>query len=254
MAASKFRIRFRKAGDLRFLSHHDLMRAFERMLRRAQLPFRSTEGFHPKPKMAFASALALGIVGLQEVIEIEFEEELAAEDVHARLSDKTLPGLTILQVRRIELRRKAMVTRAGYRIGLMTDDDLPHRAQNLLAQSEIWMQRDKPQPRRVDIRPYLQRLAVEDAGLLMEFTVTPNGTARPEEILRLLGLEKLLHNGGVLERVLLEIQDEIASVVGEPSEGSSEREGAIEREAVSGCARLVTDNGRLTTDQSKGHS
>jgi len=55
MDFDKFRIRFRKVGDLRLLSHHDLMRTFERMLRRAGLPFRSTEGFHPKPRMVFAS-------------------------------------------------------------------------------------------------------------------------------------------------------------------------------------------------------
>src|SRR5580700_3488370 len=56
----KVRIRFRKGGDLRLVSHHDLMHVFERMFRRATLPFHSTEGFNPKPRMAFALSLALG--------------------------------------------------------------------------------------------------------------------------------------------------------------------------------------------------
>ena len=47
----KIRIRFRKGGDLRLLSHHDLMRSFERMLRRAALPLRNSQGFHPKPRL-----------------------------------------------------------------------------------------------------------------------------------------------------------------------------------------------------------
>ena len=67
-ARAKFRIRFRKSGELRWLSHHDLMDCVERMLRRAALPYRSTQGFHPKPRMVFALSLALGIVGCAEVL------------------------------------------------------------------------------------------------------------------------------------------------------------------------------------------
>ena len=62
--ASKVRLRFAKGGSLRWLSHHDLMRAFERMLRRAALPFRRTQGFHPHPRLVFALSLPLGVVGV----------------------------------------------------------------------------------------------------------------------------------------------------------------------------------------------
>src|SRR5260221_12041150 len=101
MARDKFRIRFRKGGDLRLLSHHDLMRTFERMLRRARLPFRSTEGFHPQPRMVFALSLSLGAVGLEEVVELELTEELIPEDVLKVLSVEAPPGLDLLSVRRI---------------------------------------------------------------------------------------------------------------------------------------------------------
>src|SRR5579859_6858411 len=57
----KVRIRFKKCGDLRFLSHHDLMHCFERMFRRGSLPVKASQGFHPMPRMAFALSLALGI-------------------------------------------------------------------------------------------------------------------------------------------------------------------------------------------------
>jgi len=75
MARHKVRIRFRKAGDLRMVSHHDLMRCFARMLRRAALPFRSSEGFHPKPRLSFPLSLALGIVGCEEVVDLELDED-----------------------------------------------------------------------------------------------------------------------------------------------------------------------------------
>ena len=57
MAGDKIRFRFRKTGVLRLLSHLDLVRSTERALRRADIPFRSTAGFHPSPRMVFALSL-----------------------------------------------------------------------------------------------------------------------------------------------------------------------------------------------------
>jgi radical SAM-linked protein len=218
MAVSKFRIRFQKARDLRFLSHHDLMRTFERMLRRAALPFRSTEGFHPKPRMAFASALALGIVGLQEVVEIEFDGELAAEEVHDRLARQALPGLVILSVRPMDPKLKAQPCRATYRLPLDRDRriEIVERLRQLVQEPQCWVQRLHPQPRRVDIRPYFVEFEVSRTALDIVFRVTPQGTARPEECIELLGLSGLLQDGAVLERTALEIQDETPSVHTEP--------------------------------------
>ena len=65
MLGDKLRFRFAKTGTLRLLSHHDLMRCLERMLRRADLPFKSTAGFHPGPRVVFALSLPLGVVGLR---------------------------------------------------------------------------------------------------------------------------------------------------------------------------------------------
>src|SRR5262245_17008747 len=98
MVVDKVRIRFRKGGDLRLVSHHDLMRAFERMLRRAALPFRSTSGFHPKPRLVFALSLPLGIVGCDEVAELELTEPVDPADIHARLAQQAPAGLEILSV------------------------------------------------------------------------------------------------------------------------------------------------------------
>ncbi len=65
----KLRIRFRKTGDLRLISHRDLARAFERLFRRADLPLAMSQGFHPHARINFPSALALGIQGEDEVVE-----------------------------------------------------------------------------------------------------------------------------------------------------------------------------------------
>src|SRR6266478_5197236 len=82
----KYRIRFRKAGDLRLVSHHDLMNCFERMLRRAALPFHSTEGFNPRPRLVFALSLALGIAGREEVADLELDGTIDPDEIRDRLA------------------------------------------------------------------------------------------------------------------------------------------------------------------------
>ncbi len=100
----KVRLRFRKDGALRLLSHHDLMRCFERMLRRAALPVRQSQGFHPKPRLVFALSLPLGVIGCEEVVELELDEILPPEEVRERLVRQAPPGLDILSLRRIDSR------------------------------------------------------------------------------------------------------------------------------------------------------
>src|SRR5580704_8175015 len=135
MFRDKVRIRFRKAGDLRLVSHHDLMRCFERMLRRAALPFHSTEGFNPKPRLVFALSLPLGVVGCEEVVELELDEELPPEEIHARLARQTPAGLDVLTVRRVPPKTTAQVRLLTYRLPVPPErpPDLPERITALLA-------------------------------------------------------------------------------------------------------------------------
>jgi radical SAM-linked protein len=206
------RIRFRKGGDLRLVSHHDLMRCFERMLRRADLPYHSTQGFNPKPRMAFALSLALGIVGSQEVLELELDADLPPEEVRDRLARQAPPGLDILSVKRIDRKSRGQVRRVTYRVAVPPERaaGLPERTAALLAAPECWIERTRPQNRRLDLRPYLHALRVLPGALEMDLWVTPNGTARPDEVLGLLGLSDLLEAGAVLERTRVELHDEMS--------------------------------------------
>jgi radical SAM-linked protein len=139
----KVRIRFGKGGDLRLVSHHDLMQCFERMLRRAQLPFHSTQGFNPKPRMAFALSLALGVTGLEEVLELELEALLPVEEIHARLVSQAPAGLIILSIRRVERSTRAQVRRACYRLPIPAERrvGLPARLAELLAATHCHVER-----------------------------------------------------------------------------------------------------------------
>ncbi len=163
------------------------------------------------PKMSLASALGLGVVGREEVAEVEFAEDLPSEEVHERLAAQAPPGLRIRSVRPIERRQTAQVCRTVYFLPLKPADhpELSQRISGLLAQDECWVERAQPHRRQVNIRPYLRDLTVTAEGLILDFAVTPQGTARPDEVLALLGLGDLRAAGAVLERTVVEIQDEI---------------------------------------------
>jgi radical SAM-linked protein len=208
----KYRLRFRKAGDLRLVSHHDLMHCFERMFRRAALPVPRTQGFNPRPRMWFALSLALGIVGDNEVLEIELTEPLAAEEVLTRLAAQAPPGISFLSSRSIDVRAGAHVRRAFYRLEIdVPPADLAARCAAVLAQPHIWAERQRPKPRRLDVRPFISELTPGTAGLSMALWITDNGAARPEEIISALGLGDDLPDGATIVRTDLELDDEISA-------------------------------------------
>jgi radical SAM-linked protein len=210
MVSDKVRIRFCKSGDLRLISHHDLMRTFERMLRRAGLPYHSTSGFNPKPRLVFASPLPLGVQGAEEVVELELDETLPPEEVCRRLASQAPAGLEIRSARRVAPGTTAHVCLARYRIPLPPGryPDLSQRIGQLLDQPSCLVERRQPRVRRIDVRPFLAALRVTGEALEMDLRVTPGGTARPDDVLGLLGLAELLRNGGVLERTGLDLEDE----------------------------------------------
>jgi radical SAM-linked protein len=209
----KVRLRFRKSADLRFLSHHDLMRTFERMLRRAQIPFGTTEGFNPKPRMVFALSLPLGIIGCEEVAELELCEAIPAEVVLDRLRAATVPGLDILSVRRLDsFRQSAHPHRAIYRIPLPPGREigLPERIGQILSQTELWVDRLRPEPKRINVRPMIDQIRIVPGAIELDLWTKPSGIARPDEVLGLLGLQEILEAGAVIERTRLELEDEIS--------------------------------------------
>jgi radical SAM-linked protein len=206
----KVRIRFRKDGDLRLVSHHDLMQCFERMLRRADIPFCTTNGFNPQPRLVFALSLPLGIVGGDEVVELELKEDVPAEEIRQRLLQQAPAGLDMLSARRIDPKAHGQPCRVRYRVEvpLPLREHLPAQIDRLLACSEHWIERTRPHARRINLRAFLSDLRLVGSFLEMEIRVTPQGTARAEEVLAALGLGELPSAGAILERTKLELDDE----------------------------------------------
>lgn len=210
MTGDKFRFRFSKTGTLRLLSHHDLMRCLERMLRRAAVPFKLTAGFHPSPRVVFALSLPLGVVGRDEVVEIELTESRDSDELLASLNAQAPAGLTFTRATPVPMKATALPRRVVYRLPLPPDRvaDAESAAARLMSEEKVWVNRIHPQPKRINIRPYFRRVAVADGVLELDLWVTGTGSAKAEELLRLLGVLDVQASGAVLERAAIEIHDE----------------------------------------------
>ncbi len=230
MAGDKIRLRFSKTGPLRLLSHHDLMRAAERMLRRAELPFRSTRGFHPTPRLVFALPAPLGAECLDEVVELELLTALDADEVRARLNAVAPEGLHFTRAAEVPLEATAMVRSVMYTLPVPDGlaDSTRAKVEELLAAEKVWVERQIPNPRRLNLRPFVAALGVQDiyaAGwtLFMMTWVTNAGTARADELIRLLGLEAHHRAGALLSRIAVEIHDEVSCAATDgPPQGPAE--------------------------------
>jgi radical SAM-linked protein len=97
-AVQRLRLRYAKRGRLRFSSHRDFQRAFERALRRSEVPMAYSAGFSPHPKVSYANAAATGVASEAEYVEIAVTARCDPERVRAALDASLPPGLDVLEV------------------------------------------------------------------------------------------------------------------------------------------------------------
>ncbi len=208
MTESRFRVRLRfsKCGDLRWIGHRDLIRLMERLFRRAQLKLSMSQGFHPKPRMSYASALAVGIEGLEEVLQLELSEEMALDTLLERLREQSPDGLKWVDA--VLADTKPFATSATYEIEIPEDVQAPtHTAiDNFLAATSHVVQRTSKQT-EVDVRGGVDHVELRGSMLRFVVPIGQNGAVRPREVLQALGLEQLESLGSVLKRTRLELAD-----------------------------------------------
>jgi radical SAM-linked protein len=185
------------------------MRCLERTLRRAGIPMAQSQGFNPRPKMVFTLALALGIEGQREVLELELAEPWEAEEVLRRLAEFAPPGLEFLEAEAVPPGRAAQAVSVEYTLDVPADRQAAARAAlaEFLA-SERWpYTRHRPDRTvELDLRPFVIDAALEPQGVLrLRMQIAPNGSARAEEVIDALGLRELLGQGSVLARTAVEL-------------------------------------------------
>ncbi|SRR5579871_1312988 len=196
----KYLLTFEKGEPIRWLGHLDILRTFERAIRRAALPIAFSNGFNPRERLVFASALSTGVTGSAEPMSLELTEPLAAETVQNCLNAALPPGLQIRACEEIpEAEARDLLKgydRAEYRVVCTcppeTQESLVETAIcDLLARTQITIVREREgRSKSVDIRPYLYMLAlvpqsVANARLSLDMVVGlgESGAAKPTEII-----------------------------------------------------------------------
>jgi radical SAM-linked protein len=195
----RYRITFGKNGALRFTSHLDLARTWERALRRAGTPLVYTQGFNPRPRLQLAAALPLGYASTCELLDAWLETGLAdLDEFSARLSETVPDGLQIYEIEEVPLNDPSLQSITRYaryhvRVGESLDIDvLNTRVGELMARKEIWHER---RGKTLDIRPLIYALETvpgESGALLMSLALSQErGTLRPDDVLDELGVDPL---------------------------------------------------------------
>ena len=169
-----------------------MMRLWERALRRAGLPLRMSQGFNPHLKMSLVEPRSVGIASEAEILEFELADWVNPEAVLGKLRRQVPAGMRIDSLDLLRPTDKARPVAVVYVARLETPCvDLEERIARLLAQSEAPVVRRRPKAdKHLDARPFIEQLEATDGGSVRMVLVTgPKGTARPDEILRLLGLD-----------------------------------------------------------------
>ncbi len=195
----RLRVRYAKRGRLRFTSHRDFSRAFERAVFRARIPMAYSSGFNPHPRISYAGAAPTGSASEAEYLELALAQVVVPRDVHAMLDEALPPGLDVLEV--VESPGGSLsdlLEGSRWRIAVDADPATATDAvSRFLAADEALVERmTKKGMREFDARGAVVSLAVldaeeADAGRTTLDVVLRHGTpaVRPDDVLR--GLENV---------------------------------------------------------------
>ncbi|MFC2054586.1 TIGR03936 family radical SAM-associated protein [Chloroflexota bacterium] len=185
----RIRIVFEKKQEMRYTGHLDLQRAWERTLRRAQLPLAYSKGYNPRPRINLASPLPLGFTGEREILDLWLEEQLAISEIKTRISNSLPPGLAINRVGEADQREPALQTQleaSEYVITFLEPvDDLESQINRLLNSSSIQRIR---RGKSYDLRPLILKLElipneeIQRQKIFTRLTAKAGANGRPEEV------------------------------------------------------------------------
>jgi radical SAM-linked protein len=201
----RVRIQYAKQDSLRYISHLDLARTWERVFRRAGLPLAYSQGFNPRPRFQIAAALPVGVTGRAELLDMWLAEPLAPEDVLSRLQPALPPGLEALASEEVDLKAHSLQSEmraADYRARVRSEEPVEAirtRIRSLLDAPTLLRQRyHKGRWQTYDLRPLVQSVDAEpaEAGqvvITMRLQASPQGAGRPDQVLDALGLSLAAH-------------------------------------------------------------
>ena len=192
-AAYPIRMQYTKRGKVRWISHRDVARAFERAFRIAQLPLAFTEGFSPRPKVSFGLALSTGYESDAEYLDVELASDVDPGSLPAVVTDALPPGIDVVGAAALVERAPALmdaVTAVEWQVVVTHDDNtLVDRSRfasvvdAALAMPALETTRRRKGREVVeDVKPVIARLDVHEHMCTMELRTQPR-SAKPGDVL-----------------------------------------------------------------------
>ena len=191
------RVKFKKVGKLSYISHLDLVRTMTKVLVRARLPIYYTEGFNPKPKMAFAAPLSIGTESLTEFMDVRLNERISESEALEALNRNMTEEMQAALVYYPETKFQEMKW-LSYRIVIKTggaDATLAERAEAVLNRDKLEIERKTKKGELVlaDIAPLIHSAscAFDGEHLVINATLSgaPEAFLNPEKLIAVLRAE-----------------------------------------------------------------
>jgi radical SAM-linked protein len=192
----RLHVTFGKLDALVYTSNLDVAKIWERVLRRADIPLLYSEGFNPRPRIALATALPLGISSECELLDVSLREVIALDGMIERLTASSPAGLRVYTIANVPIRSPSLQTRvrsSEYRIHFEDGIDaalLQDRLQTIMGTDTVERERErKGKMVTVNIRPLVHSLSIDTNGdLIAHLAIGEQGNLRPDELLNEMGL------------------------------------------------------------------
>lgn len=195
----KARIKFRKYGVMRFIGHLDVMRFFQKAMRRAEIPIAFTGGYSPHMIMSFAQPLGVGVTSDSEYLDIELKEAIASRQAVEQLNEVMVEGIEVLSFLEIPEDKKCsgmtIVAAAGYKVSFLESakgvDNLTElmpecgkRIREFLLEPQIMvLKKTKRSEREVNIRPMIYKMFVTGGKIELLLAAGSEENLKPDLVM-----------------------------------------------------------------------
>ena len=172
----KIRVRFSKQGQMKFIGHLDMVRYFQKVMRRGEIDVAYSEGFSPHQKMSFAAPLSVGVLSKGEYSTLSTKEALE------RINEQNVEGVKVLSYKLLPDNAKnamAVMSAADYFVytDIFTDDDIT----GFINQDSInVIKKTKKSEKEVDIKPLIYSIKKEDNGIFIKLAQGSAQNLKPE--------------------------------------------------------------------------
>ena len=189
----KIRIKFAKTGVMKFVGHLDVMRYFQKAIRRAELPIAYSEGFSPHMLLSFASPLGVGISSTGEYFDMVLAEDMKTDEIVKRLNATMVEGMEVLSARHVPDGKASacmsLVAAADYTVAFREGKEpsvewKKGQLEAFFAQDSIEiLRKTKRSEKLTDIRPWIYDMKAKKSGVWMQLSTGSVSNLKPELVM-----------------------------------------------------------------------